>query len=78
MLFAAAPGPASAPRARRRRIGAERGPLARALRAEGSGSPAFEGAAGRVAFDQNGDPVNKRFTMEVTRGVGAVPPEAGR
>jgi branched-chain amino acid transport system substrate-binding protein len=46
--------------------------------AEGGGSPAFEGVAGRVAFDQNGDPVNKRFTMGVIRGGGIVLPEAGR
>jgi branched-chain amino acid transport system substrate-binding protein len=42
------------------------------------GSPAFEGVAGRVAFDQNGDPVNKRFTLGVIRGGGIVLPEAGR
>ena len=46
--------------------------------AERGGSPAFEGVAGRVAFDQNGDPVNKRFTMGVIRGGGIVLPEAGR
>jgi branched-chain amino acid transport system substrate-binding protein len=45
---------------------------------EGGGAPAFEGVAGRVAFDQNGDPVNKRFTMGVIRGGGIVLPEAGR
>ena len=46
--------------------------------AERGGSPAFEGVAGRVAFDQNGDPVNKRFTLGVIRGGGIVLPEAGR
>jgi branched-chain amino acid transport system substrate-binding protein len=42
------------------------------------GVPPFEGVAGRVAFDQNGDPVNKRFTLGVIRGGGIVLPEAGR
>lgn len=42
------------------------------------GSPAFEGVAGKVAFDQNGDPVNKRFTLGVIRGGSIVLPEAGR
>ncbi|HEX2207938.1 MAG TPA: branched-chain amino acid ABC transporter substrate-binding protein [Longimicrobium sp.] len=46
--------------------------------AERGGSPPFEGVAGRVAFDQNGDPVNKRFTLGVIRGGGIVLPEAGR
>lgn len=46
--------------------------------AERDGSPPFEGVAGRVAFDQNGDPVNKRFTLGVIRGGGIVLPEAGR
>jgi branched-chain amino acid transport system substrate-binding protein len=46
--------------------------------AAGGGSPAFEGVAGRVAFDQNGDPVNKRFTMGVIRGGGITLPEAAR
>jgi branched-chain amino acid transport system substrate-binding protein len=46
--------------------------------AERGGSPAFEGVAGRVAFDQNGDPVNKRFTLGVIRGGTIVLPEAGR
>ena len=46
--------------------------------AERGGSPAFEGVAGSVAFDQNGDPVNKRFTMGVIRGGGIVLPEAAR
>jgi hypothetical protein len=31
-----------------------------------------------VAFDQNGDPVNKRFTLGVIRGGTIVLPEAGR
>jgi branched-chain amino acid transport system substrate-binding protein len=39
---------------------------------------AFEGVAGQVAFDQNGDPVNKRFTLGVIRNGGIVLPEAGR
>lgn len=42
------------------------------------GSPAYEGVAGSVAFDQNGDPVNKRFTMGVIRGGRIVLPEGGR
>jgi branched-chain amino acid transport system substrate-binding protein len=42
------------------------------------GAPAFEGVAGKVEFDQNGDPVNKRFTMGVIRGGAIVLPEAGR
>lgn len=46
--------------------------------AKQGGSPPFEGVAGQVAFDQNGDPVNKRFTMGVIRGGGIVLPEAGR
>jgi branched-chain amino acid transport system substrate-binding protein len=46
--------------------------------AERGGSPAFEGVAGSVAFDQNGDPVNKRFTLGVIRGGSIVLPEAGR
>jgi branched-chain amino acid transport system substrate-binding protein len=41
-------------------------------------SPAFEGVAGRVQFDQNGDPVNKRFTMGVIQGGTIALPEAGR
>ncbi|HEX2076818.1 MAG TPA: branched-chain amino acid ABC transporter substrate-binding protein [Longimicrobium sp.] len=45
---------------------------------ERGGSPPFEGVAGRVAFDQNGDPVNKRFTMGVIRGGAIVLPEAAR
>ena len=46
--------------------------------AEQGGSPAFEGVAGRVAFDQNGDPVNKRFTMGGIQGGTLALPEAGR
>jgi branched-chain amino acid transport system substrate-binding protein len=42
------------------------------------GAPAFEGIAGTVAFDENGDPVNKRFPMGVIRGGRIVLPEAGR
>lgn len=42
------------------------------------GPPAFEGIAGTVAFDENGDPVNKRFPMGVIRGGRIVLPEAGR
>lgn len=42
------------------------------------GAPAFEGVAGRVAFDKNGDPVNKRFPMGVIQGGRIVLPEGGR
>jgi branched-chain amino acid transport system substrate-binding protein len=42
------------------------------------GPPAFEGIAGTVAFDENGDPVNKRFPMGVIRGGRIVLPEGGR
>jgi branched-chain amino acid transport system substrate-binding protein len=41
-------------------------------------SPAFEGVAGRVQFDEHGDPVNKRFTMGVIQGGTIALPEAGR
>ncbi|MBW3572200.1 MAG: branched-chain amino acid ABC transporter substrate-binding protein, partial [Gemmatimonadetes bacterium] len=46
--------------------------------AERGGSPPFEGVAGRVEFDENGDPVNKQFTLGVIRGGSIVLPEAGR
>ncbi|HZG43320.1 MAG TPA: ABC transporter substrate-binding protein, partial [Longimicrobium sp.] len=42
------------------------------------GPPAFEGVAGRVAFDRNGDPVNKRFTLGVIQGGRIVLPEGAR
>jgi branched-chain amino acid transport system substrate-binding protein len=42
------------------------------------GPPAFEGVAGRVAFDSNGDPVNKRFTLGVIQGGRIVLPEGAR
>lgn len=42
------------------------------------GPQAFEGVAGRVAFDSNGDPVNKRFTLGVIRGGRIVLPEGAR
>lgn len=55
-----------------------RGWLAGVGRDGRGGSPAFEGVAGRVQFDQNGDPVNKRFTMGVIQGGTIALPEAGR
>lgn len=42
------------------------------------GSPAFEGVAGTVKFDEHGDPVDKRFTMGVIQGGAIALPEAGR
>lgn len=42
------------------------------------GSPAFEGVAGTVKFDEHGDPVDKRFTMGVIQGGTISLPEAGR
>ncbi|MBB4637339.1 ABC transporter substrate-binding protein [Longimicrobium terrae] len=44
----------------------------------GGGSDAFEGAAGTVKFDSNGDPVDKRFTLGVIGGGGIQLPEAAR
>lgn len=41
-------------------------------------SPAFEGVAGTVKFDEHGDPVDKRFTMGVIQGGTISLPEAGR
>ena len=52
--------------------------LAGVGREGGDGSPAFEGVAGSVAFDENGDPVNKRFTMGVIQGGTIALPEAAR
>jgi branched-chain amino acid transport system substrate-binding protein len=47
--------------------------------ADGRGSsPAFEGVAGTVKFDEHGDPVDKRFTMGVIQGGAIRLPEAGR
>jgi branched-chain amino acid transport system substrate-binding protein len=69
---------ARALQAGRRDRGAIRGWLEGVGRDRRSGSPAFEGVAGQVAFDQNGDPVNKRFTMGVIRGGAIVLPEAAR
>lgn len=42
------------------------------------GSPAFEGVAGTVTFDEHGDPVDKRFTMGVIQGGAIALQEAGR
>jgi branched-chain amino acid transport system substrate-binding protein len=42
------------------------------------GPPAFEGVAGKVAFDSNGDPVNKQFTLGVIQGGRIVLPEGAR
>lgn len=42
------------------------------------GEPAYEGVAGRVAFDENGDPVNKRFTLGVIQGGRIVLPGGAR
>jgi ABC-type branched-subunit amino acid transport system substrate-binding protein len=42
------------------------------------GPPAFEGVAGRVAFDSNGDPVNKQFTLGVIQGGRIVLPRGAR
>ncbi|HEX8394814.1 MAG TPA: branched-chain amino acid ABC transporter substrate-binding protein [Longimicrobium sp.] len=42
------------------------------------GSDAFEGAAGTVKFDSNGDPVDKRFTLGVIGGGGIRLPEGAR
>jgi branched-chain amino acid transport system substrate-binding protein len=42
------------------------------------GSPAFEGVAGTVKFDEHGDPVDKRFTMGIIQGGTIALPEAGR
>lgn len=42
------------------------------------GPPAFEGVAGRVAFDSNGDPVNKQFTLGVVQGGRIVLPRGAR
>jgi hypothetical protein len=42
------------------------------------GPPAFEGVAGRLAFDSNGDPVNKQFTLAVIQGGRNVLPQAAR
>lgn len=55
-----------------------RGWLAGVGRDGRGGSPAFEGVAGRVQFDENGDPVNKRFTMGVIQDGTIALPEAGR
>lgn len=42
------------------------------------GSPAFEGVAGTVKFDEHGDPVDKRFTMGLIQGGAIRLPEGGR
>lgn len=42
------------------------------------GPPAFEGVAGRAAFDSNGDPVNKQFTLGAVQGGRIVPPTEAR
>lgn len=42
------------------------------------GTPAFEGVAGTVKFDENGDPVNKRFTLGVIQGGRIVLPREAR
>lgn len=42
------------------------------------GSPAFEGVAGRVTFDEHGDPVDKRFTMGVIQGGAIALPRGAR
>jgi branched-chain amino acid transport system substrate-binding protein len=55
-----------------------RGWLAGVGRDGRGGSPAFEGVAGSVKFDEHGDPVDKRFTMGVIQGGTIALPEAGR
>jgi branched-chain amino acid transport system substrate-binding protein len=55
-----------------------RGWLAGVGRDGRGGSPAFEGVAGTVKFDEHGDPVDKRFTMGVIQGGAIALPEAGR
>jgi branched-chain amino acid transport system substrate-binding protein len=42
------------------------------------GVPAFEGIAGRVEFDENGDPVNKPFILGIIQNGGLVLPGGGR
>ncbi|HEX2204727.1 MAG TPA: ABC transporter substrate-binding protein, partial [Longimicrobium sp.] len=42
------------------------------------GSPPFEGAAGPVAFDAHGDPVNKAFVVGRLQGGRIVLPQTGR
>lgn len=58
--------------------GAIRGWLAGVGRNGRGGSPAFEGVAGSVKFDEHGDPVDKRFTMGVIQGGTIALPGAGR
>lgn len=55
-----------------------RGWLAGVGRDGRGGSPAFEGVAGSVKFDEHGDPVDKRFTMGVIQGGTIALPGAGR
>ncbi|HEY7770079.1 hypothetical protein [Longimicrobium sp.] len=53
-------------------------PVAVRYGGQDGGPPAFEGVAGRVAFDSNGDPVNKQFTLGAVQGGRIVLPTGAR